>query len=99
MNRNTMIELLEELLSVNDAADQITGKTFNMADEDPEILPLSAQLCRIKDVIMKLTMALNGSEVNSFDHGWFYNTLSRDMEPGAKAILLLEGSRKRIEVR
>ena len=93
-----MMELLEELLSVNEAADQMTGKTFNMADEDPEIRLLSAQLCRIKDVIMKLTIAINGPEVNSFDHGWFYNTLSRDMEPEAKAILLLEGREMRKEI-
>lgn len=98
MNRNTMMELLEDLLSVNDAADHMINKTGCMVDEDPEIRLLSAQLCRIKDVIMKLTIAINGSEVNSFDHGWFYNALAKDMGPEAKAILLLEGREMRKEV-
>ena len=98
MNRNTMMELLEELLSVNDAADQMICRTDSMADEDPEIRLLSAQLCRIKDVIMKMSIALKGTEENPFDYGWFYNALSRNMDPRTKAILLLKGSEMRIEV-
>ena len=97
MNKETMMEMLVDLLYVNDASDKMINGTISLADENPEIRSLSAQMCRIKDVIRQLVISLKDPEEMIPDPGWFYNALSRDMEPEEKILLLLEGPKTQEE--